>query len=304
MDDDHHHSATHSADSAAADRGTAPTAVDWVLVPRDGPATDGRPRLFCLPHAGGDGSVFLPWAEPLRPQVEVLPVALPGRGKRYQERPATHLQSLAHSLAAGLAPLAGGPYALFGHSLGALLAFEAARELARGGRPPRVLIASGSPSPPRAAEPRQERHLLSDEAFLDVVLAAGGTPPEVLSEPELRRLVLPRLRADYAMAETYRYAEGPPLPCPILVYAGSADDRTGGDVEADWSRLSTHGARPLRGFPGGHFYLEDCRPAVLEALRTDLADAFAETVDDVTANSSADLTAHPIDDARDTDPTA
>ncbi|MGJ5894440.1 thioesterase [Streptomyces sp. V2] len=255
---------------------SADHAADWAVAPQTGLAADGRPRLFCLPHAGGDGSGFLTWARPLRPRVEVLPVVLPGRGKRHREEPATHLQRLARSLAAMLAPLAGGPYALFGHSLGALLAFEMARELGRAGRPPRLLIASGSPSPPRAAEHPEAWHLLPDEAFLDVVLAAGGTPPDVLAEPELRQLLLPRLRADYTMAETYRYGGGLPLPCPILTYAGSADDQIHGDVPEDWARVSTWGRQPARRFPGGHFYLEECRPAVLEAIRTDLADAFGD----------------------------
>ncbi|MEV0262320.1 alpha/beta fold hydrolase [Streptomyces sp. NPDC050617] len=249
-------------------------AADWVLTPPEGMADDGRPRLFCLPHAGGDTVEYQPWAQLLAPRAEVLPVVLPGRGKRYREAHATNLRQLTEALVEGLMPLTDAPFAFFGHSLGAVLAFETARELSRRGRPPLLLIASASPPPHRAAERPGDRHLLPDAEFLNAVVEAGGTSPEVLEEPELLRLVLPRLRADYTMAETYRYTGGgPPLPCPVRSYAGRHDGMLRGGALEEWAHVSAQETAPPRMFPGGHFYLEECRPAVLAAIRQDLAAA-------------------------------
>jgi medium-chain acyl-[acyl-carrier-protein] hydrolase len=245
--------------------------TECVNVPADGIACDGRPRLFCLAHAGGDASGYQTWRPVLAPSAEVLPVVLPGRGKRYKQDLATDLRQLSRTLAGELAPLTDVPYALFGHSLGAVIAFETARELTRCGRPPWLLIASASLPPPKATEPLGDRHLLADDAFLDAVVSVGGTPPEVLEQPELLRIVLPRLRADYTMAETYRYSgEEPKLPCPVITYSGVDDNSLHGGALEEWSHVSARESLPPRTFPGGHFYLEDSRTAVLEAVRTDL----------------------------------
>ncbi|GHJ41604.1 thioesterase II family protein [Streptomyces sp. TS71-3] len=252
---------------------TEDPATRWVAVPPGRLEPDGRPRVFCLPHAGGDTGTYQTWADPLADTAQVLPVVLPGRGKRYGEPPLTGMPALAGALAQGLLPLADVPYCLFGHSLGAVVAFEAARELTLLGRPPSLLVASGSPPPAAAAAAGRDRHLLPDDQFLQAVLAIGGTTPETLEEPELLELVLPRLRADYAVAETYRFAgTGPALPCAVRTYHGARDDSVRPDAAAaGWGALSTAGPMPPRVFSGGHFYLAGNRQAVTAALRDDLA---------------------------------
>ncbi|MGA4838921.1 thioesterase II family protein [Streptomyces sp. G45] len=243
----------------------------------DAPAR--RVRLVCLPHAGGSAGTYRAWTAALAPDVDVVPVELAGRDSRVREPPPTDMDAVVADLTGLLAALDEGPapapYALFGHSLGAIVAYETARETQRLGRAPVLVIASGSEPPHRVAEASRDRHLLPDDAFLREVLRLGGTSADVLREPELLRVVLPRLRADYRVAETYAHRPGPPLTCPLAVYAGEADPTVRHELLADWGQMTAAGGRPVvsRRFPGGHFYLDDARAEVLVALAKDLAAA-------------------------------
>ncbi|WP_063803475.1 thioesterase II family protein [Streptomyces silvensis] len=253
----------------------------WVV--RSGAARDScRIRLVCFPHAGAGASVYRPWITALAPEVEVLPLVLPGRDSRWREPAHTGMSGLARAAAEGLAAFFGAeerqvPYAFFGHSLGAVVAYETARALGRPGPGPQLLVVSASAPPARAAASSRGCHTLPDEEFLAEVDRLGGLSPGVLGEAELLRLLLPVLRADFTLAETYAPAPGPPLSCPVAVYAGRDDTGVREAHLAQWQEVTE--VRPVvrRTFPGGHFYLDGARPDLVHALRQDLG-AAAEPV--------------------------
>ena len=241
----------------------------WILGVRPRPAA--RRRLFCLPYAGGAASVFRSWAEMLPADVEVCPVQLPGRGSRFREAPFRKVADLVPALAEGLLPLLDLPFALFGHSMGAVVAFELARELRRRGEVAPVLLAlSGHQAPLRPDAEPPFSHLPDAEFLEEVRRRYDGIPPEVLAEEELLQLLLPVLRADIQVLETYAYVKEPPLDCPISCFGGEDDPHVSlADLEA-W-RDETCGPLQVRTFPGGHFFVESARAAVLHALSRDLA---------------------------------
>ena len=222
-------------------------------------------RLFCFPYAGAGASVFKGWANCLPPGVEVWPAHLPGRGGRFGEAPHVTLDSLLDDLVGAIRPLLGLPFSFFGHSLGALISFELTRRLREEfGVAPGCLFVSGARGPhlPRTYH---DIHRLSDKKFVAEVRGIKGTPAEVLDNPELMSTVMKPLRADFALAETYRYKARPPLSCPITAFGGS-DDRLvpQPDLEA-WS-AQTAGAFGLWMLPGDHFFLHDSDWLLLQVL--------------------------------------
>jgi medium-chain acyl-[acyl-carrier-protein] hydrolase len=231
-----------------------------------------RLRLLCLPYAGGAAAVFRPWRAAFAGSIEVCPVELPGRGVRVGEPCVGRLVPLAKALAQGVAPhLDGGPFAIFGHSMGALLAFELARELRRHGLLAAQLLVAGR-SAPHIPEPRLDTHQLPDREFLDHLRRLNGTPPGVLEHEELMQILLPMLRADFAVSETYVFEEEPPLSCPIGVLGGHDDpDTSPAELEA-WRR-HTSGPCRVRMFAGDHFFLHALQDQVVEALREELLPA-------------------------------
>lgn len=226
-------------------------------------------RLFCIAHAGGGASMFRGWADALPPEVEVCPVQLPGRENRIMEPPFDRAEPLVEALADAVQPYLGLPFALFGHSNGALIGFELARTLrARGRRGPVHLFASGRRAPDVPAE-RAPTHALPEPEFLDTLRELGGLPAELLEHRELLSLLVPTLRADVAIHETYQFTEQAPLECSITAYGGLTDPRVRPPQLEAWAR-HTAGAFVLRMFPGGHFYLQDDRPLLLRTLASDL----------------------------------
>jgi len=233
-----------------------------------GPAPDAPVRLFCFAHAGGGVAFFRPWRLALAPAVDVRPVLLPGRESRIRELPYRRIEQLLDPLAAALLPHLDRPYALFGHSLGSIIAYEVARRLSAGGSGPACLLVSGRRAPTLPSTRRQFSALPEDE-FVAAVATLNGTPPEVLRQPQLLRLLLPALRADFELNETYRPLPGPVLRCPLGAYLGAADPEVDPAELLGWHR-ETAGEFTLRMFPGDHFYLRDGRPEVLAAVRHDL----------------------------------
>nr|WP_240352230.1 thioesterase domain-containing protein [Chromobacterium alkanivorans] len=220
-------------------------------------------RLFCFPYAGGGAAVFRGWAERLPAAVDVRPMHPPGRGKRFHDALRYCLDQLADEATDALAPLLDRPYALFGHSMGASLAFEVAqRAQARGLPAPACLIVSGRAAPHLPARDKPI-HALPDELFLDEVMRMNGTPPEVLEHPELVKLMLPVLRADFEAIESYRPEPRPPLNCRIVALGGS-EEEGGAEATASWRGYSTCGFRGEM-MPGDHFFLNG-RPESLFAL--------------------------------------
>ncbi len=235
----------------------------WLLCPRPDPQA--RLRLLCFAYAGGGPPIFHHWAGGLPAGVEVCAVQLPGRGARVREAPFTRLAPLVETLASALRPDLDKPFALFGHSVGALIAFELARALRRRGQPlPAHLFVSGCGAP-QLPDPRLPIHALPDGEFVAELAQLGGTPAEVLAHAELMALLLPALRADFALSETYVCAEEPPLACPVTAFGGVDDARVSRDRLEGW-REQTVGSFTLRLFPGDHFFINTARPALLEAL--------------------------------------
>ncbi len=246
---------------------TRSTPDRWITRPR--PLPRARLRLFCLPHAGGGASSFRGWADVLPADVEVCPVQLPGRENRIAEKAFDRVEPLTEALADALDGYLDRPFALFGHSNGALMAFELSRLLRARGRPgPAHLFASGRRAPDLPAE-SAPIHQLPQAEFLGELQRLGGLPQQLLEHRELLELLVPLLRADVAIHETYQFAEQAPLDCPITAYGGLADPKVSREQLQGWGR---HGAPPftMRLFPGGHFYLHDDRAAVLRTLSSDL----------------------------------
>jgi medium-chain acyl-[acyl-carrier-protein] hydrolase len=247
---------------------TTVTALDsWIAFRKPNPQA--RLRLFCFPYAGMGASIFRTWPDGLPAEVEVCPVEFPGRGTRLMETPFTQLLPLVQALTQALAPLLDKPFAFFGHSLGALVGFELARQLRRqsGVQPVRLFVsAARAPQIPHRDRPI---HALPEGEFLAELRRLNGIPGKVLEEVELMEIMLPVLRADFAVYETYVYSTEPPLNCPISTFGGLQDHRVSrGDLEA-W-RDQTSVSFSLRMFPGDHFFWNTTQPLLLQALSKEL----------------------------------
>ncbi|MFI7354927.1 thioesterase II family protein [Streptomyces avidinii] len=244
------------------------TTGDWLR--RFHPAEDAPVRLFCFPHAGGAASYYFPMSRALSPDADVLAVQYPGRQDRRHERCVDDLRELADRVVAELRPWCDRPVALFGHSLGASLAFEVALRLQEAGDPaPVALFASGRRAPSHHRE-NQLVHLAPDDRLLAEIKALSGTDPAVLADDELLRSVLPAIRGDYKAAETYRYRPGPALACPITVLTGDIDPAVTAEEAAGWAD-HTDGPFALHRFAGGHFYLNRHSAEVIDLIRQQLA---------------------------------
>lgn len=227
-----------------------------------------RVRLFCFPAAGSGARAYRDWSRQLPSYVELRPVKLPGRESRFNEASFQEARPAARALASGLRPYLDRPFALFGHSMGALLAFELARELRRRRGPmPLCLMVSGRHAP-RIPLARELLHTLSDSMLIDKLRTyyADGTPEAVLQEEELMALFLPVIRADFAVTDAYVYSPEPPLDCPIHAFGGETEHEFS-KADLDVWREETTGNFSLELFPGGHFYLnESSRPALLRRI--------------------------------------
>lgn len=235
------------------------------------PRPDAPRRLFCFAYAGGHGGVFASWRERLGTDVEVIGMQLPGHGARLAEAPRTELLDVAAEAARVIAaeddPR---PYALFGHSLGAVLAFETARRLAglRSTRPSHLFV-SACEGPRGLGYTDKSLHLLPDDALVQRLREFNGTPPEVLGHQALMRLMLPILRADFAMLGSYRYREAGPLDVPMTIFGGRHDHTTPADVLESWVDETTRRARTVW-IDGDHFFINSHRDALLGEIRRDL----------------------------------
>jgi surfactin synthase thioesterase subunit len=220
-------------------------------------------NLLCLPNAGASAMMYLGWRARLPDWIKLVPVELPGRGRRIGEPCAEEFDALVAQLCREHAGAMRAPYALFGHSMGALLAYGVARRQLLAGAPlPLTLFASGTAGPSRRDA---ERFARTDDASLIATMRRhGGTPQEVFDSPELMAMTLDILRADYKLCQSFTYRAGTPLPMPLEVLVGRQDD-LGGERVVAWQR-EAGGAFALHWFPGGHFYLRERRDAVLQTV--------------------------------------
>lgn len=241
----------------------------WIRCPE--PIADARARLFCFPYAGAGTAAFGGWSAALRPDVEVRLVQLPGREDRFRERAFTRMEQLMTPLADAIEPYLDRPVAFLGHSMGGLIAFELTRTLRERGRalPFRLCVsARRAPQLPIRMPPLRE---LTDDSFIEQIgVRYGGIPREVLESPELLELLLPMLRADMELCETYDYHPAPPLPCAISVFYGR-DDRSVSRHEVEQWRDQTMVACTVREIPGDHFFLKSAKAQLMKTVANDLA---------------------------------
>ncbi|HWS82717.1 MAG TPA: thioesterase domain-containing protein [Ktedonobacteraceae bacterium] len=237
-----------------------------------------RVRLFCFPYAGGGASVFRTWSECLSQDIEVCPVQLPGREERLSERPFSDLPSLLGALVPALLPYLDIPYAFFGHSMGTLISFELARYLRqmKYSRMPVHLFVSGH-SAPQIPDPDPPTYQLPEPEFIEALRQLKGTPEGLLENAEFVQLLLPLLRADFALCDTYKYIHRKPLPIPISACGGLQDPEVTHDGISAW-RMQTSGPEEaknfrLRFFEGDHFFIHKEQAALLQALSQDLLES-------------------------------
>ncbi|MFI8288669.1 thioesterase [Streptomyces sp. ms191] len=241
--------------------------------------THARAGLICFPHAGGAAGAYRAWALESPWDVEVSAVQYPGRGDRFGEPVAADMAGLVDDVVAGLLrehtadTLA--TTVLFGHSMGAAVAYETARRLAVTGRPPAGLVVSGQPAPRRTRG--GTLHLADDAGLLADLRRLGGTGQDVLDDGPLLAALLPAVRGDYRLIETYRPLPGCRLTLPVTVlYAGDDPEVTAEEALA-WSEV-TDGACEVAAFSGGHFYLETRREEVLARVLKAVRAALPVTV--------------------------
>ncbi len=228
-----------------------------------------RLRLFCFPYAGGSASLYRDWETALPLEVEVCSVQLPGRENRLQEAPITHIPSMVQVLTHAIRPYLDRPFAFWGHSMGALIGFELARQLRREGMPePCHLFVSGRKAP-QIPHSRIPVHQLPESEFMEEIRRLNGTTMAVLQNKELMELLLPTLRADFALVETYTYCHEVPLGCGISVFGGLQDDLVNYDDLEAWNAQTQQNFK-VRMFSGDHFFVHSNRHQLLWAMSQDL----------------------------------
>lgn len=239
---------------------------------------DGNPlvRVLCLPYAGAGAAAYCRWQLSLPDDVVVVGARLPGRESRLAERYMSDMDALVEALARAAAPLLDRPFILFGHSMGALLAYELAHRLRVAYQTePTFLVVSGH-SPPHRATPTLVS-ALSDDALVSALRCLGGTPPEILANPEFLALLLPVLRADLRLCESYVYRRRPKLTRPVYAFVGQDDTLVEKSAVLAWGE-HTSGAFRLQEFSGGHFYFREAPGDLLASIGELCRRALAECI--------------------------
>jgi medium-chain acyl-[acyl-carrier-protein] hydrolase len=235
-----------------------------------------RVRMFCFPYAGGGASAYRGWAGGLPPDVEVCPVQLPGRESRLREAPFETPGPLIQAIADALQPyLRDLPFVFFGHSMGAMISFELSRELRRRGQTlPLHLFVSGRRAP-QVPDDEEPIHALPEPEFIAKLRELNGTPEEVLQHAELMKLLIPVLRADFSVNETYVYTQEEPFDIGISCFGGLGDKEVSRDDCAAW-KDQTRGRFRLRMLPGDHFFVHSAKDMILESVARDLAEVLSQ----------------------------
>lgn len=239
----------------------------WITLLETGPSA--RVRLFCIPYAGGAAAAFRTWPAGLPELVQVHPMQLPGRGSRLRERPLDRIEPLAEGIADAIFPLTDRPVAIFGHSMGALIAFEVARRLRRKYATHIAHLFVAGRCAPQDRERGKPTSHLPDREFLGELRRLNGTPRAVLENSELMELLLPAIRADFAVSEQYRYVPEAPFPCPISVFGGREDHLASREELEGW-RAQTSGPFNLRMLEGDHWFPHTAQGDLLAMMAGDL----------------------------------
>ena len=234
----------------------------------DRPLHAGTCLLFCLPYAGGDSLAYWRWPDLMPASVDVRTVDLPGRGGR-PPGPGPAVHEVADRI---VAQAAGRPFALYGHSMGARLAFEVVRELRRRSAALPVRLYVGAAHPPHLPEPIARLAHLDVDGFVDQLVRHAGTPSAVRDDPDVRAAVLPALATDLAWLQGYRFRPGPALPVPVVAFAGTDDAEVPEDLMLGWARHTSAGFRQHT-LAGDHLFLRTAEPVVTAAIAADLGAA-------------------------------
>jgi medium-chain acyl-[acyl-carrier-protein] hydrolase len=234
------------------------------------PKPAARLRVFCFPFAGGSASALHRWAEQLGPSVEVLAVQCPGRETRFQEPPLRNISTLVEALGPVMLPLLDRPFAFFGYSLGAVTSLMMAYWLRRAGAPvPRgMMMAAGIP--PKLCKPRGA-HALSDAGLIEELRRYGAAPPQVLAHQELMALLLPMIRADFEMLDTFAQPDEAPLDVPMAIWGGTEDLHPSPQALETWRDYTSQDCS-IQLMPGGHFFILSAGQALCQSVKRTLID--------------------------------
>lgn len=222
-------------------------------------------RLFCFPYAGGSSLLFGKWKNILPKQIEVCPVELPGRFSQMQIPPFTCMEPLVSAIATSILPSLDKPFAFFGHSMGGLVSFELARLLrAKYNIQPAYLFISGRHAP-QIPSPASPIHDLPEPEFIAQLRRLNGTPQAVLENAELMQILIPILRADFAVLENYTYIDEPPSDCAITLFGGLEDKEVSYNQLEAWRDMTTSSFH-LQMFRGDHFFLHSAQHLLLQSI--------------------------------------
>jgi surfactin synthase thioesterase subunit len=220
-------------------------------------------HVLLFPHAGGAATYFRPFASHFTEGLDASAIQYPGRQERLREPFVTTIEALADQVIHELDPLLGTPLLLFGHSMGAAVAYEVTRRMEGRGHPPRGLVVSGRRAPSMTRE--EAVHRGTDEEVLAEIARLDGTSQRLLNEPDVVRMVMPAIRNDYRAIEKYRPDPASPLGVPILCLTGDEDPQVT-RAEAESWRVHTTAEFRQRSFSGGHFYLMQHQGDVVRSI--------------------------------------
>lgn len=239
----------------------------WFVCPQPNPQAE--TRLFFFPYAGAGPSVFHQWCKKLPDTIEAHIVHYPGRGSRYNEPPIKKLPVLVENIYQAIQPLLDKPFAFFGHSMGGMIAFELARVLSQNNSPQPLVLFISACGAPHIPNPNQPIHSLSDIEFLQSLKDLNGTPSEILEKPELMQLLLPTLRADFELIETYQFASASPIDCPIFAFGALDDPRVSRERIEAWY-IHTSSNFEAKFFEGDHFFINTARETITHQILSSL----------------------------------
>ena len=223
-------------------------------------------RLFCFPYAGGNSYIFRPWLDRIPKTIEICPIELPGRGFQIKSAPYRQIEPLVKAIATAILPYLNKPFAFFGHSMGGLVSFELARFIRRQyNLEPVHLFISGRRAP-QTKDAKPPIHGLPQAEFIQELRQLNGTPEAVLNNNELMELLVPTLRADFAVLENYNYTPEAPLSCPISVFGGLQDREVELEQLEAW-REQTYSLFSLKMLTGNHFFIHSSQFLLPELIK-------------------------------------
>jgi len=222
-------------------------------------------RVFLFPYAGGGPAVFSKWNAELPENIEAQIVHYPGRGSRHNETPIKSVSKLTEEISQGIQHLPDKQFVFFGHSLGGLIAFELARYLHQKAFPQPVAVFISACGAPHVPDSHPPIHTLPDGEFIDALKKLNGTPQEIIQNQEMLNLLLPVLRTDFEMIETYKYVSNDLLDCPIIAIGGLDDKRVSSERLEGWE-MYTSSKFELRYFPGDHFFINTAKESVIDSI--------------------------------------